>query len=92
MFKKTVPFLLIGLMLASQVALAARKSTTNPMLQTVALTSMELNGLALHATFLGCVHSEHDCEHAAHRRGYHHHWTQYEHYRCGHHHVACYAE
>lgn len=47
---------------------------------------------ALHGpVFLGCVHSEHDCEHRAHEAGYHHHYTRSDHRRCGHHHVACIA-
>lgn len=43
--------------------------------------------------FLGCMDTEHECEHAAHDRGYHHHGLRYNDYRChhDHHYNGCYA-
>lgn len=43
--------------------------------------------------FLGCMDEEHECEHAAHDRGYRNHGLRYDDYRChhDHHYNGCYA-
>lgn len=45
-----------------------------------------------HTHFLGCVHSQHQCTHVAHSRGFHHHGIRHDHHACPHHpHFACFG-
>lgn len=43
--------------------------------------------------FLGCMDTEHECEHAAHDIGYYNHGLRYNDFRChhDHHYNGCYA-
>ncbi len=91
-------FCVFGLQAVSQeVQISSQNESTSLIEKAVQNAAIE-EGLIVpvqhsHWVFLGCVHTEHECDDTAHSYGYHQHTASHDHHTCSNHQpYACYGQ